>query len=134
MQSGAFLSHGDAAGNLRVFSNRTFILFCKVLSLATNETREEVEHPKFNKNTQKNMTYDLHKTAQFEKNQIIDGIERQRERILQEEADKKKQIQKQEKMLREKFSTGMDELEYGNEAVDGQLLEKVVENQRRGTY
>ena len=31
MQSGAFLSHGDAAGNLKVFSNRTFILFYKVL-------------------------------------------------------------------------------------------------------
>jgi len=30
MQSGAFLSHGDAAGNLKVFSNRTFILFYKV--------------------------------------------------------------------------------------------------------
>jgi len=30
MQSGAFLSHGDAAGNLKVFSNWTFILFYKV--------------------------------------------------------------------------------------------------------
>ena len=33
MQSGAFLSHGDAAGNLKVFSNLTFILFYKVLFL-----------------------------------------------------------------------------------------------------
>jgi len=31
MQSGPFLSHGDAAGNLKVFSNRTFILFYKVI-------------------------------------------------------------------------------------------------------
>ena len=31
MQSGAFLSHGDAAGNLKVFSNRTNILFYKVI-------------------------------------------------------------------------------------------------------
>ena len=31
MQSGAFLSHGDAAGNLKVFSNRTFMLFYKVV-------------------------------------------------------------------------------------------------------
>jgi len=33
MQSGAFLSHEDAAGDLKVFSNRTSILFYKVIKI-----------------------------------------------------------------------------------------------------
>jgi len=41
MQSGAFLSHGDAAGNLKVFSNRTFILFYKVIEEGTHNAAED---------------------------------------------------------------------------------------------
>jgi len=44
MQSGAFLSHGDAAGNLKVFSNRTFILFYKVAKINEAEQNNPIEH------------------------------------------------------------------------------------------